>query len=149
MSILTINCNARLTELLSGLSSGQLRPHIYNPAPHKKLEYQIFVSKELEDNGFTPFIEVKFVSQYSSREKRIEVVGIRAKEVLLYQFSSRAFFDKDANELARLIEEIRSLKISKGYTVTGAIILQHGNADVEKLNEALSNLGLDIAIKTI
>ena len=135
MSILNVNCNARLLELLSGQTTGKERSYIYTDSPRKKLEHQIFLSKELVEDGYSPYIEVKFVSQYSSREKRIEVVGVLEGKVVLYKFSSRAFFDKDANELARLIEEIKALNVSKGYDISGTIILLDKTLDLKILEK--------------
>ena len=149
MPILSINCNARLIELLNGQPSGSDRSYIFNPSPQKKLENQVFVCQELMNEGYRPYIEVKFVSQYSSRERRIEVVGIKGTSVQLYQFSSRASFDQDANDLARLINEIGNGAYTQQYVFSGSIVLSDKGADVEVLKQALLDLGLRISIKQI
>ena len=149
MPILTINCNARLVELLNGQPSGTDRSYIYNPSPKKKLENQVFICKEGMDDGYKSYIEVKFVSQYSSRERRIEVVGMKGTAVRLYQFSSRASFDQDANDLERLINEIKSYSYTKAYDFSGTIVLTDKGADLAVLKQALNDLGLSIDIKQI
>ena len=135
-----------MPELLSGHESGQKRQYILTSTPKKKLEYQIYVSNLLIKDGFTPFIEVKFISEYSSREKRIEVVGIKNNQIKLHQFTSRASFDQDANELNRLISEISSSSIAKGYKIYGEIILLENVENLDVLEQALKDMNIDISI---
>lgn len=149
MTILTVNCNARMPELLSGQESGEDRQFILTTTPKKKLEYQIYVSNLLIQEGFTPFIEVKFVSKYSLREKRIEVVGFKDNQIKLHQFTDRASFDQDANELNRLISEISSSSLSEGYKMYGEIILLEDVENLGVLEQALKDMKIDISVKQL
>lgn len=138
-----------MTELLAKIKSGQERQYILNPTPKKKLENQIYASHLLSAEGYIPYIEVKFVSQYSLREKRIEVAGIKGNQVKLCQFTSRASFDQDSTELSRLIQEISSLEIAQGYSFSGEVLLREKVNDLALLENALKDMNIDITIKNL
>lgn len=142
MPILYINCNARLKKLLTGQSSGQIRPYIIPVDPKKKLENQVFLSNKVREQGYTPYIEVKFVSQYSSREKRIEVLGIKKNCCTLYQFTTRTSFDQDVIELNRLIKEIE--KIGYPFEFSSEIVLLGDDVNINTVNTTIVELGLNI-----
>ena len=147
MPILTINCNARLIDILNGDQTGVVRPYLYPTTPKNKLERQIYVSNQLIKDGFTPFIEVKFVSQYSAREKRIEIIGVNGNLIKFFQFTSRASFDQDANELQRLITEVSSISESKSFTLEGEIITLDDSTDIPLLQQTLHDMGLNIKLR--
>lgn len=149
MPILNININARLLELLEGTPSGDIRRHIYNPAPRRKLENQVYLCNELIDKGYEPYIEVKYVSRYSSRERRIEVLGIKRNKVILYQFSTHSSFDQDANNLDRLIKEIKNEGSAQTYEFAGEIVMLDSGYELKPLQDAIFNLGLNIIIRQL
>lgn len=146
MPILSINCNAKLLELMGAIPSGQVRKYIYNENPKKKLDTQIYICNSLMLDGYTPYIEVKFVSQYSSRERRIEVIGIKDNSIHLFQLSSRSSFDQDANDLERLIKEIETIEEASSFKISGTIALTNKGNDLETLETALTDMGLSINI---
>ena len=149
MPILKININARLLELLEKKSSGQVRQFLLPPCPKKKLENQVYLCNKIMYDGFDPYMEVKFVSQYSAREKRIEVVGIKESTIHLFQFSNRASFDQDANELNRLIQEISIDPIAKGYSFIGSIIVLGNDCNINTMKEALNEMHINVGITTL
>lgn len=128
------------------IPSGQVRKYICNENPKKKLDTQIYICNSLMFDGYTPYIEVKFVSQYSSRERRIEVIGIKDNSIRLFQLSSRSSFDQDANDLERLIKEIETLEEASSYKISGTIVLTSKGNDLETLENALTDMGLSINI---
>lgn len=147
MPILSINCNARLNELLTGQNTGQVRQYLLSETPVKKLENQIFLSNEIQSQGYIPYIEVKFVSQYSSREKRIEVLGKDGRNCTLFQFTTRASFDQDAVELDRLVKEIE--EVGYPYAISGEIVLIGNDVNINIVNNTIAELGLNITARTL
>lgn len=131
---------------MGGIPTGQERKYIYSDKPRKKLEAQVYICNSLIRDGYTPYIEVKFVSKYSSRERRVEVIGIKGDIIHLFQLTSRSSFDQDANDLDRLIKEIKSLEEASNFKIFGTIVLTNRGNELETLAAALEDMGLTINI---
>jgi recombinational DNA repair protein RecR len=147
MLIVEINSKSTLESIIANdATNGTIRQYIIDNTTNAKLNEIVKLAQKLQQNGTVPFIEVKFKSQYSSREKRLEVVGKKGSIITIYKFSSFKRFDKDAIELNRLVEEIVS-KNNKEYIINGTLLFDD-NYKFDFITQKISEFGISINIDT-
>lgn len=109
MSILSINVRPELAMLIMDEHSGKNTSFDLQVMPEGRLADLVRCASVLSEIHDRVSIEVKFNSKYSSRVKRLEIVGITGNSVTIYKISALKKYDKDAIELNRNIEELTHL----------------------------------------
>lgn len=145
MSILKLNTKSSIADIVNNIPGGVYRNYILDSESNKRLDVMVCFTQKLVIQNITPFIEVKFPSKYSAREKRIEVVGITDSKIFLYKFSDWNRFDKDAIELDRNIVELVSLFGSSNVSFIG-ILLLNSSCNIDFIQQQVNNLGLNIDV---
>ena len=138
MSILSVNCKANLLELLADKPSGVNREYILEHNNATRLGQLVLYSSLLIKNNITPYIEVKFVSKYSKREKRIELITKEEKKITIYKVSSFSKYDKDALELVNIITEIQE-KFTE-LDVYGVLLFAEKKTNIDFINKSLKTI---------
>ena len=145
MPVVNVNSKAVLSDILQGLPSGQCKDYLIEDSPNDRLGELVYYAHQKQQDGYKAYIEVKFASKYSSREKRLEVVTIKDSMLCVYKISSLNRFDKDALELNRIVAEIsEGNKI--GYSVTGSLIMKRKD-DIERATELLKQMNIHINVE--
>lgn len=150
MAYLTININknSSIDNLVASLPDGKNMSYMVSPIPSTKIEQQIYLSNFLLTHGSDPFIETKFRSKFSAREKRLEVVSRQQNNLVIYKFSNISRYDRDAIDLQRIIGELKQEFSNTQIKFQGVILLENG---IELASYSISMDGVcpDIAIKQL
>ena len=147
MLILTVNSKSTIDDIVNDTPSGVNRDYLLNEDSRKRLDVLVCFANKLNEQNFVPFIEVKFASQYSAREKRIEVVGKHNDKIELYKFSATNRFDKDAIELDRIIRELRNKFADSKMEFTGTLLVDN-NADNDFIQQSIKKMNLNVLTKS-
>jgi hypothetical protein len=139
-----IHTKATIDSILSGYPDGVDREYILNPTSNTHLDSLVFFANELLSKGQKSFIEVKFQSKYTNRNKRIEVVGIKDNMCYIYKFSAYRRYDKDAIEVDRIAKELTEIYSSKKVYVPSLIFSD--SSDVSFVKESIFNMGLNVNV---
>jgi len=143
MSILKINTNANLLEIISSINSGIDREYLFEPSLKKnRLQEIIHYANKIKNENIIPFIEVKFASKYGRREKRIEIVGKNNNIFIIYKISKISKFDKDALEIQNIINEVR--ETLKDISIKGVLLFSDKTTDTKFINSSLSSITTDL-----
>jgi len=146
MHTFRLNTNASFDDIIKSQETGITREYIYPPIVNKnsKLSRQVKMSYLLKSNQMEPFIEVKFKSRYSCRDKRLEIVTSKDTVIHIFKFSDSKHFDVDATDLSRILEEIQQKYGITNYTFKGILLINDGDLNVMKTSLNTLNINLDI-----
>lgn len=148
MLILKVNCKSSLSDIIKNVYSGSDRDYIFSPESKKRLDLLVSYSKTLIDKGITTFIEVKFVSKYSARERRIEIVSKDKDCISLYKISSFSKYDKDALDLSHLVLEINETFTNISTPIKGVLLFPQ-DTDIQFIKDSVSSMNLALNIELI
>ena len=143
-----LNVNNTLGNIIFKKNGGLIRNYLVNENPIKKLDIQVFFANKLLNSGYNPFIEVKFKSMYSDREKRIEIVSEKDRHINIYKISKFVHFDRDAIELNRLSEEIKKTYCDNDFEIN-SILLFNEEFDRTFVLQQIENLHLAVKVEKI
>lgn len=146
MNTIRIVTKATIDDIVRGGAGGVSREYIVNPLGTSRLDRLVRYSNYLADTGNTPYMEVKFRSKYSSREKRLEIVAHKDGTFTIFKFSSQEKYDKDAIELSRIISEIMSLHNLSATKLVGCLLIPQGN-DIQFIQQYLFKSNINILVK--
>jgi hypothetical protein len=119
--------------------------YILNHTSKKRIDTLVVIANSLYQQNATPFIEVKFVSRYSSREKRLEIVSRSQDTITIYKISAFSRYDKDAIDLNQLLEEIKSIFSNSEYKFCGVLLFKELEK-IQFIKESLSAMNLNLNI---
>ena len=145
MFILKVNNKAVLRDILNGNPSGVVRDFVYNDKPTNRLEELVYYAYNEQIKNSQVFIEVKYASKYSSREKRLELVTIKDDILSIYKVSASNRFDKDAIELKRIIDEVNE-EANSNYHIQGVLKIKP-SSDVARIKEMIESMKIDIMVE--
>ncbi|MGI6717956.1 MAG: hypothetical protein ACOX4D_02195 [Bacteroidales bacterium] len=145
MFILKVNHKAVLRDILNGNPSGIVRDFVCNDNPTNRLEELVYYAYNEQIKNSKVFIEVKFASKYSSREKRLELVTIKDDVISIFKVSASNRFDKDAIELKRIIDEVNE-EVKSNYHIRGVLKIKP-SSDVERIKKMLESMNIDIMVE--
>lgn len=98
MFILKLYSKATFQDIINGIPSGVERNYVFTENPKNRLEELVYYAHSKQTSNTKVYIEVKYASKYSSREKRLEIVSVNDKMINVYKISALNRFDKDAIE---------------------------------------------------
>ena len=142
-----IHTKATIQSILSGAPDGIERKYILNFKRTARLDSLVTLASTISQNGKKPFIEVKFQSKYTDRDKRLEVVSISDKICEIYKFSSFKRFDKDALEMDRISKELAELFPDFGQFIPSLVF--DNEEKIEFIKESIHGMELNINILLI
>jgi hypothetical protein len=141
-----IHTKASIESILLDHPDGVNREYILNPMGNTRLDLLVTFANEIKSRGQKSFIEVKFQSKYTDRNRRLEVIGLTDDKCYIYKFSSYGRFDKDAIEIDRISKELLETFPFKRSYVPSLILRPSDNIDFIKVS--LHNMNLNINIVT-
>ncbi len=144
MTIISLNDNNEITNILKGIPGGKLRKCILTNENIERLSPIIRLAHNLELKGSSVFIEVKFQSQFSQRYKRLEIVSLYDKKVSIYKFSKKSSFEKECLEVQRVIDELK--EISTSHSFHGFVVLSDFEEDIAPFENRVNEITSDISL---
>ncbi len=145
MLILTVNFKASMSDIVIGRSTGVVRQYMVSDGNTGKFDDIVCLADNLSKKCDAVFVEVKFESKYSQREKRLEVVAKDGNRISVCKISNVKKFDKDSLELNSVCQELRSLF----GTCMFIPIVYLKVSDVSFYQESVNNMGLSVIIKEL
>jgi hypothetical protein len=145
MSILTVNIKSSILDIVTGNQGGVERSFLILENKKNKIDSLVILANKLSNESTKTFVEVKFESKYSQREKRLEVVTKKGVDISICKISNKHKFDKDALELSNICEELSSIfKLNNFYPKLYLDI-----DDLESYQSAVINMGLSVLINKL
>lgn len=145
MSILKANINASIADLLCDKPSGVVTSYLIKDEHGGKLASMVSLTNDLANSETKTFIEVKFKSKYSQREKRLEIVTMNNNHITICKISNPRKFDKDALEINNVCQELEELY--KGYLFAPIIYLPTNNETFYQ--DSLNKMGLKTIVRKL
>ena len=145
MFILTVNFKATIPDIVAGRSTGVDRQYLVSDECAGKSDEIVCLADNLSKKCDAAFVEVKFVSKYSQREKRLEVVTKVGNRISVCKISNVKKFDKDSLELNSVCQELRSIY----GTCVFIPVVYLKVSDVTFYQESVNNMGLSVIIKEL
>ena len=137
MPILSINVRPELDMLIMGVPSGKDTSFDLQVMSGGRLSDLVRSASALSRIHDRVSIEVKFNSKYSSRVKRLEIVGVTGIVVTIYKMSALKRYDKDAIELNRDIEELAPLY---PHSIFFGKLVMSNQDNIARINSSISEL---------
>ena len=137
MSILSINVRSELALLIIGEQSGKNTSFDLQVMPEGRLSDLVKCASVLNEIHDRVSIEVKFGSKYSSRVKRLEIVGVSGNFITIYKMSALKRYDKDCIELNRDIEELKPLY---PHCIFSGKLIMPPQENIARINSGISEL---------
>ena len=145
MLVLTVNFKASISDIVAGRSTGVARQYLVSDGHVGKSDEIVCLADTLSKTCEASFVEVKFESRYSQREKRLEVVAKDGNRITICKISNVKKFDKDSLEINSVCQELSSLY--GAYEFIPVVYLKVN--DVSFYQESVNNMGLSVIIKKI
>lgn len=146
MSILSINVRPELDMLIMGKPSGKDTSFDLQMMSGGRLSDLVKCASTLREIHGRVSIEVKFNSKYSSRVKRLEIVGVTGDSVTIYKISALKRYDKDAIELTRDIEELTALY---PHSIFWGKLIMPTQDNIARINSCISELSSTVEAITL
>ena len=132
--------------LIMGVPSGKDTPFDLQVMSEGRLSELVRSASALSRIHDRVSIEVKFNSKYSSRVKRLEIVGVTGNTVTIYKISALKSYDKDTIELNRDIEELAPLYPHSIFF--GKLVISNQD-NIARINSSISELSSTVEAITL
>jgi len=131
--------------IINHIDDGETVPCLLQEKPKKQFDRLVSFADKLMQRGERAYIEVKFMSQFAKRPKRLDLVSVDIRNnVTIYKLSNPRKYDTDAFELDRILSECDT---NRGADLSiRACLVFDDSVDLHQMSGFISELNLNIKV---